>query len=102
MRKMGTLMLACMLAAGCESVVEDRVEDGLTAAGVPAGMATCMANIWAQDLSVEQIRGISRLASRVQAERSTLTVGRLIEHVRTNDPEALSVVTTSAARCAFS
>ena len=102
MRTTATLMAACLLAAGCQSVVEDRVEDGLTAAGVPAGMATCMANIWAQDLSVEQIRGISRLASRVRAERSTLTVGRLVEYVRANDPEALTVVTTSAARCAFS
>ena len=102
MCKMGIVSLRCVLAARCQTIVEDRFEDGLTAAGVPAGMATCMANIWAQDLSVEQIRGISQLASRVRAERSTLTVGRLLDYVRTNDPQALTVVTTSAARCAFS
>ena len=90
------------LAAGCSTVVEHRVETRLTDAGVPAGIASCMAEIWADDLSVEQIRGISRFANAVRDEEQTLTVGRLIDHVgEWNDPQALGVVTTSAARCAF-
>jgi hypothetical protein len=88
---------------GCQAVVEDRVESGLIEAGVPAGMATCMAGIWAKDLSVGQIREISDLAARLKAERQTLTVGRLIDHARAwNDPAALAVVASSAARCALS
>jgi hypothetical protein len=61
-----------------------------------------MASIWADDLSVGQIRGIARFASAVREEDRQLTVGRLIEHVRDwNDPHALRVVTSSAARCAL-
>jgi len=99
----GTCSALVLLAGGCSAVVEDRVETGLTEAGVPAGMATCMADIWAEDLSVEQIRGISRFADSVREEGQRLTVGRLVEHAREwNDPQALGVVTSSAARCAFS
>ena len=95
-------ILVAMLLAACSTVVEERVESGLADAGVPVSMASCMAGIWADELSVEQIRGISRFASQVRAERQTLTVGRLIDHVRDwNDPQALGVVTTSAARCAL-
>ena len=93
---------AVLLAGACTAVVEDRVETGLIEAGLPAGMATCMADIWAEELSVEQIRGIAQFASRVREERQTLTVARLIEHARQwNDPAALGVVSTSAARCAL-
>jgi hypothetical protein len=95
--------LALALAgSACSAVVENRVETALAQAGVPAGMASCMAQIWAEDLRVEQIRGISRFAGRVRAERQTLTIPPLIGHVgEWNDPEALGVVTSSAARCAL-
>ena len=88
--------------SACTAVVENRVETALVNAGVPAGMAGCMAPAWANRLSVEQIRGIQSFANNVRVERSRLTVIRLIEHVRNwNDPQALAVVTTSAARCAL-
>ena len=97
--------LACCLAfvpllAACSTVVENRVETGLVEAGLPVSLASCMAEIWADDLSVDQIRGISRFADAVRDEDERLTVGRLIGHVGDwNDPQALAVVTTSAARC---
>lgn len=99
-------MLGCAvltpLASGCSAVVEQRVEAGLAEAGLPAAMASCMAEIWADDLSVDQIREISRFADAVREDDRTLTVGSLIGHVREwNDPEALGVVTSSAARCAI-
>ena len=91
-----------LFATACATVVEDRVETGLVDAGIPADIASCMAPIWTDELSTGQIRGISRFASSVRAEEERLTVGRLIDHVREwNDPQALGVITTSAARCAF-
>ncbi len=91
-----------LLAPGCSAVVEQRVETGLVEAGLSAAMANCMAPIWANELSVEQIRGISQLAGKLRAERQTLTVARLLEHASNwNDPKALGVMTSSAARCAL-
>ena len=91
-----------LMAAGCSTMAEQRVEDGLAEAGLPAAMASCMAEVWADELSVEQIRGIARFADAVREEEDALTVGRLVDHVREwNDPQALGVVTTSAARCAL-
>ena len=93
---------AVAMAGGCSTVVEQRVETGLVEAGIPASIASCMAEIWADDLSVEQVREISRFADAVQDEEQTLTVGKLVDHVREwNDPQTLGVVSTSAARCAF-
>lgn len=90
------------LASGCSTIVESRVETELAEAGVPSRMASCMAEIWADDLSVAQIRGISRFANSVKEEGRNLTVRALINHVRDwNDAEAFAVVSTSAARCAL-
>lgn len=96
------VLAVALLTAGCSTMVESRVEDELAEAGVPAGMASCMAAHWSDKLSIGQIRGIGRFAAEVRAERETLTIGRLVQHVRDwNDPQALGVVTSSAARCAL-
>jgi hypothetical protein len=106
MRPRTRALIACCallpLASACATVAEQRVEAGLAEAGVPLGIATCMADIWAEELSISQIRRISRFADAVRDRDSRLTVGRLVTHVREwNDPEAMAVVTGSAARCAF-
>lgn len=101
--RLPAVAIAALLLTGCQTVVSERVEDSLVEAGVPAGMATCMGDIWADDLSIAQIRGIQRFANGVKAEGRRLTARSLIAHAREwNDLEALAVVTTSTARCAFS
>ncbi|WP_126172357.1 hypothetical protein [Altericroceibacterium xinjiangense] len=101
-RRLSAIAAMALMVSGCSTVVQNRVESGLVDAGVPAGIASCMAPIWEEDLSISQIRSISRFASEIKEQRQTLTVPRLIDQVREwNDPEALAVVTTSAARCAF-
>ncbi len=93
---------AALLLAACATVVEQRVETGLVDAGIPAGPAACMADRWAGSLSTDQIRGIARFADAVKDEGRTLTARQLIGHAAEwNDPQALQVVVTSAARCAF-
>ena len=97
-----SLCPAALLLASCQTIVSNRVEDSLAEAGVPRGMADCMGNIWADDLSVDQIRGISEFAGRVKADGRRLTASRLLGHAREwGDAEALAVVTYSTARCAF-
>lgn len=94
---------ALLLLGACQAVVEDRVETRLAAAGVPAAMASCMAGIWASELSVAQIKRIGDFAGQLKEQRQTLTVAGLLDQVRAwNDPQALGVVTASAARCALS
>lgn len=96
------LAISALSLASCTAVVGDRVESALIDAGVPPAMAECMAPLWADRLSVSQIRGIQRFANDVRAEGRSLTAGRLLDHARTwNDPEALLVVASSAARCTF-
>ncbi len=91
-----------LMAAGCSTIVEQRVDDRLVEAGLPTAMASCMAEIWTDELSVEQIRGIARFADAVREDGDRVTVGRLVDHASEwNDPRALGVVTTSAARCAL-
>jgi hypothetical protein len=93
---------AAVALGGCATIVENRVENALAEAGVPATMASCMAGEWADRLTISQIRGIQRFANNVRGEGTQLTPARLIAHARTwNDPQALQVVTVSAARCAF-
>ena len=103
MSKALVLGLASILLSGCSTVVENRVETALVEAGVSPAMAGCMAPMWADRLSVEQIRGIGRFADNVRSEGRQLTVAALIEHARAwNDVRALEVVVSSAARCALS
>lgn len=100
-----TIYACCAIAlvtTGCATIKEQRIETELTEAGIPANASRCMAEIWADELSTDQIRGIGRFANAVRDDGRTLTLGSLIEHVREwNDAQAAQVVTTSAARCAF-
>ena len=93
---------ALVALSACQTVVEDRVETALVEAGVSPGMAGCMAPMWADRLSVEQIRGIGRFADNVRAEGRQLTIPALVDDAREwNDIRALEVVASSAARCAL-
>jgi len=99
---LATAAIAGLALSACSAIVEQRVETRLAEAGLPEGMASCMATIWADDLSVDQIRGIGDFADGVRQEGRDLTVDRLIGHAREwNDPRALAVVASSAARCAL-
>ncbi|RPF71824.1 hypothetical protein [Aurantiacibacter spongiae] len=60
--------LFALLLGGCETIIKNRVETALVDAGLPSGMANCMSEIWADDLSVSQIKGISDFADAVKDE----------------------------------
>jgi len=103
MRQLPVLITLAALAA-CAQPFEGRVAGRLAEAGLSRPMADCMAARWVGRLSLVQLQKISSLSEDLARERSKgrLTVGRFIERVRAvDDPEIVSVVTTSTAACAL-
>lgn len=104
MRRFALAILLLPIAA-CTQTIEDGIASRLAAAGLPRPMADCMAERWASRLNASQLRKISGLAGDLQRERGQgqLTVGRFVGRVAAmEDPEIVSVVSTSAAVCALS
>jgi len=96
-----TLALFCLVAS-CAQPFEGRVAQRLHQAGIPHGMADCMAKRWVDRLSVSQLRRIQSVTDDLKRERAQgrLTVVRLIERVRAiDDPEIFEVVSTSPTVC---
>ncbi len=97
-------LLLLLPLASCAQPFEGRVAARLSEAGLPRGVAECMAARWVDRLSVLQLQKVSRLSEDLSRERGAgrLTVARFIERVRAvDDPEVFQVVTGSAAACAL-
>lgn len=102
MRTIATIS-AVLALGGCSSLVENRVEDELIAAGIPEPMAECMAGRMAERLSALQLRKLTRLAPEEGEADIPLTIAGYLERVRrVDDPEVLEVAASTAAICAFS
>lgn len=94
------MLLFALFAASCSGLVQDRVTAGLVEAGLSPKRSACMAEIWAERLSLSQIRGISAVAEDLSRAARPIKVGALVQGVRgMNDPEAIAVVASSALRC---
>ena len=90
-------ILSVLLALAACSGPETRVRDGLIKAGASPKLADCMAKRMVDGLSYAQLQRLSTIA------KSDGEKGRkhMLKRVRDlNDPEIVSVVTTSAALCA--
>ena len=97
-------LLPLLAVAACAQPLEGRVASRLTEAGIPPGMAQCMAKRWVDRLSLLQLRKIQSLTSDIKRDRGEgrLTVFRLVDRVRQiNDAEIFDVVSKSAAHCAL-
>lgn len=102
MRVPAALALALALT-GCARMAEDRVRDELVAAGLPAGMAECMAGRMTERLSLIQLRKLERLRPEEGEADIPLSIPEFIERTRrVQDPEVVEVAATAAAVCAFS
>jgi hypothetical protein len=101
-RSMCVALMLCLLVGACAQPFEGRVATRLTEAGLPRGMADCMAERWVDRLSVFQLRKIQALTDDLKRERSQgrMTVVKLVERVRAvDDPEIFEVVSKSASVC---
>jgi hypothetical protein len=97
------ILLALLPLAACSQSFEGRIVERLSEAGLSRPMSECMAERWVKRLSIVQLRRLSGLAERLEAEGRALSVGRLIGEVREmDDPEIVEVVTGSTLVCALS
>lgn len=97
-------LLPLLVIAACAQPLEGRVASRLSEAGIPRGMAQCMAKRWVDRLSLLQLRKIQSLTSDIKRDRGAgrLTVLRLVDRVRQiDDGEIVDVVSKSAAHCAL-
>ncbi|MDB5667332.1 MAG: hypothetical protein JWL74_282 [Alphaproteobacteria bacterium] len=93
--------MASVTLAGCSQVVETGVADHLEQAGVPAGMARCMAQAWTERLSAQQLVRLGQAAAQLaegQQQGSPL-VDVVNRAEALNDPQIVEVVTQSAVAC---
>ena len=99
-----TLIIAAatLSLAGCSSLAKPSVETALLEAGVAAPMAACMAKRMTDRLSVAQLQKLNRLKGQPGEKVSDLSASEMLARVRRiDDPEVVSVVTSSGAACAL-
>ena len=97
-----TLAALVLALSACSSLAKPQVETALRDAGASASMAACMAKRMTDRLSIAQLQKLSRAKGAPGEKATDLSFGELRDRVaRIDDPEVVSVVTTSAAACAL-
>jgi len=93
--------VAALTLPGCSQVVETGVADHLEQAGVPAGMAQCMAQIWTDRLSAQQLVRLGQTAAEMaEARQQGEPLVQILNRAQAlDDPQIVEVVTQSAAAC---
>ena len=95
------LALPLIALAACATTPETKVRNSLMKAGLSEPMAACMAARMVDRLSLTQLRRVSSIASIKEKNLGHMTIDEVIYRTRAlQDPEILSVVTSSGLRCA--
>ena len=99
--RMTIAALTAMALTGCSQVVETGVADHLEQAGLPAGMAQCMARIWTERLSAQQLVRLGQTAAEMaEARQQGEPVIQIFNRAKAlDDPQIVEVVTQSTATC---
>ncbi len=93
---------ALLALGGCAGLAKPSVETALLDAGVRAPMAACMAKRMTDRLSIAQLQKLQRLKGAPGEKVGDLSLGEMMARVRRiDDPEVVSVVTSSGAACAL-
>ena len=94
--------LAAVLALAACDTPEMQVSTALLNAGLPPPIAGCMADRMVDRLSLLQLNKLSGLKKLRQNEMRSLSVEQFLRRTRSlQDPEILSVVTSSGLVCAI-
>ena len=99
---MRALLIAAALAtlAGCTATKEMQVRSALTNAGLPEPMAICMAEPLARDLSVEQLRSLSRVSKLAETRATNLSERQILDMLKRDlDPKTVGVVLRAGLGC---
>lgn len=99
--KTSLLLLLAPLAA-CATTYEARVERELLDAGLPAPVASCMAERLVDRLSASQLRSLGRLKELRGQDIGAMRVDELLRRAQALvDPEIYAVLTTTGIGCAI-
>lgn len=91
---------AVLMLSAC-ATPETRVRTALTDAGLSQPVAACMADRMVDRLSLIQLNKLSGLKKLRGQDMRKVTVGEFLKRTRSlQDPEILSVVTSSGLICA--
>ncbi|HEY1125478.1 MAG TPA: hypothetical protein VGE65_07575 [Sphingobium sp.] len=94
-------LAAVFILAGCGGA-EEKLRNGLISAGLPDGMATCMARPMARDLSLGQLMKLNSLSKVTKLDPRRTTYDEFIHKIRAlGDPEILRVTAAAALGCTF-
>ena len=107
MRKLFLVILLIAAAAGAayflgafDRVTEGRVRTALVEAGVPDGLADCMAPRMVDRLSLNQLRKLERLGAQEGEFPTPLSAGEALDRIRrVDDSEAVQVMAAAAGGC---
>lgn len=89
-------------SGGLGRVTQERVEAALTANGVPAPMAECMAPKLVDDLSIPQLLSLEELAPQGDEARLPNSPGEVIDRLRrVDDTEAVTALVSAGTSCAI-
>ena len=99
--KRAIALVAVLSLAAC-ATPETRVRTALTDAGLSKPIASCMADRMVDRLSLLQLNRLSGLKKLRGADARKLTVDEFLKRTRSlQDPEILSVVSSSGLICAI-
>lgn len=94
------LLIPALLLAGCATSKEAQVRGALLNAGLPEGIARCMATPLARDLSVKQLQSLNRVSKYASGQVRGLTEGQVLDLLRRDlDPQTVGVVLRAGVGC---
>ena len=94
--------LALVAALAACATPETRVRSALVSAGLPKTVAACMADRIVDRLSPLQLRKLDGLGKLRDRNAGDITINEFVKRTKAlQDPEILTVVTSSGVVCAF-
>jgi len=98
-RAIGMLFTGSMLLSAC-ATPETRLRNGLQSIGLSKPLAGCMAGRMADRLSLGQLNKLNKLGKLRSKDPGDISFNEFVKHTRAlQDPEIVSIVTSSGAIC---
>jgi hypothetical protein len=96
------VLIATSLALAACATPETRIKTALTGAGLSDKMADCMAGRMVDRLSLLQLNKLRGLQKLKQGNPQKMTIEEFVKRTKSlQDPEIVSVVTSSGVICTF-
>jgi len=95
------VLLLPLALSGCGGA-EEKLRNGMIAAGLPEKLATCMATPMARELSIGELMKLQSLAHVTRLDPRRTSYDQFMHQIRAlDDPHILKVTASAALGCAF-